>query len=78
MGVLQKWGNSLGVRVPKGFADQLGLGEGAEVDITLRDGAIMIRPAQRHYVLSELLAHCRPEKRPEPVDWTPAAGRKIL
>jgi antitoxin MazE len=78
MGVLQKWGNSLGVRVPKGFADQLGLSEGAEIDVAIQDGAIVIRPARKTYVLADLLAGCRPEQRPEPVDWGPDVGREFL
>jgi antitoxin MazE len=78
MSVLQKWGNSLGVRVPKGFADQLGLGEGAEIDLAIQDGAIVIRPARKSYALAELLAACRPDLRPEPIDWGPDVGGEVL
>ncbi len=41
---VQKWGHSLAVRLPKSFADGLGLGEGAPADMTLEDGAIVVRP----------------------------------
>jgi antitoxin MazE len=78
MATLQKWGNSLGVRVPKGFTDQLGLGEGAEIDLAVHDGAIVIRPARKRYALADLLADCRPERRPEPIDWGPDVGGEVL
>jgi antitoxin MazE len=41
---IQKWGNSLGVRLPKTVIDQLRLREGSEVDIRERDAQIMIAP----------------------------------
>ena len=78
MGTMQKWGNSLGIRVPKGFADQLGLDAGTEVDLAIEDGAIVIRPARKTYDLADLLAACRPEQRPEPIDWGADVGRDIL
>ena len=41
---IQKWGNSLGVRLPKSFAEELGLGNGSPIEMSLEDGAIVIRP----------------------------------
>jgi antitoxin MazE len=41
---VQKWGNSLAVRLPKSFADGLGLGEGSPADLTLEEGAIVVKP----------------------------------
>ena len=40
---IQKWGNSLAVRLPKSFADVLGLGEGSPAEMTLEDGAIVVK-----------------------------------
>lgn len=31
---VQKWGNSLGVRIPRGLAEQIGLGAGTEVSLS--------------------------------------------
>ncbi len=39
----QKWGNSLAVRIPKSFADEMGIGTNAPVDMTLEEGALTIR-----------------------------------
>lgn len=41
------WGNSLAIRIPKPFAIQSGMMEGAEVTITLRDHEIVISKAQK-------------------------------
>ena len=42
---MQKWGNSLGVRIPRGLADELGLGAGTEISLTAKDGELVLRPA---------------------------------
>ena len=36
IGRLQRWGNSLAVRIPKDEVERLGLGEGSTVDVNLR------------------------------------------
>ncbi|MBS0274049.1 MAG: AbrB/MazE/SpoVT family DNA-binding domain-containing protein [Proteobacteria bacterium] len=60
---LSKWGNSLGLRVPRDVAAQTGLTEGSAVDIEARDdGSIIIRKAKRRYTLEELVAGMTPDK----------------
>ncbi len=76
--MIQKWGNSLGVRVPKAFADQLGLHDGAEIEISLRGGEIVIVPVRKTYALADLLAACQPDNRPDPIDWGDDIGREVL
>jgi antitoxin MazE len=45
---LAKWGNSLGVRVPREVAARAGLSEGARIDIEgFTDGRIVITPSRR-------------------------------
>ena len=73
---LQKWGNSVGVRLPKPMLAQLGLAEGAQVDVLLEGDHLVIRPARLK--LADLLARCTPASRPEPVDWGPDVGREII
>jgi antitoxin MazE len=57
---VQKWGNSLGVRIPKGVAAQVNLTDGTEVEFETAGGVLTIRPARRRrrtkYKLSDLLA----------------------
>lgn len=45
-GHIQKWGNSLGLRIPMQLAKQLGLHEGSLVVIEIEDDRIIIRPTK--------------------------------
>ena len=40
---VQKWGNSLGLRIPKSFAEQAGVEAGSEVDLSVEDGELIVR-----------------------------------
>jgi antitoxin MazE len=53
---VQKWGNSLALRIPKAFAADLGLAQDSPVDLSLEDGILVIRPSSiQRYELSSLL-----------------------
>ena len=73
---LQKWGNSVGVRLPKPMLEQVSLKEGAQVEIVVEGDRLVIRRARLK--LADLLAHCKPENRPETIDWGPPVGREPL
>jgi antitoxin MazE len=54
---VQKWGNSLGVRIPRGLAKEVGLGAGTEVSLSARDGELVLKPSvPRRLRLADLLA----------------------
>jgi antitoxin MazE len=56
-GTVQKWGNSLALRIPKTAADDVGLSEGTDVLIDVCNGRLIVTPAHRSkYSLAELLA----------------------
>ncbi len=73
---LDRWGNSLGVRLPKAIAESAGLREGDRVEISFEDSAVVIRPAKPHYTLEELVAGITPENLHPETDWGPAVGRE--
>jgi antitoxin MazE len=53
---IQRWGNSLGLRIPRSFAEEAGVEAGSQVDLSMRDGDLIVRAAKRRtYRLSELL-----------------------
>lgn len=52
---IQKWGNSLGVRIPKTVIEKLNLTENSEVEIEHKNGAIVIFPVKKKYSLDALL-----------------------
>ena len=71
-----KWGNSLAVRIPKTYAKELGLEEGAELEVTRVNGGLLLRQRKREYTLAELLAQIRPENIHGETDWGPPVGRE--
>ena len=73
-----KWGNSLGVRVPKEVAAEVGLTEGAAVTIVAEGGRIVISPSLARYRLEDLLIGMTPEAMHKAFDWGPDVGREIV
>lgn len=53
---IQKWGNSLGIRIPKSVIEKANLDENSEVEIENKDGAIIIFPRQKKVSLENLLS----------------------
>ena len=54
---IQKWGNSLAVRIPKAFADEMNLAESSSIKMMLKDGALIIIPNNEpQWNLEKLLA----------------------
>lgn len=52
---IQKWGNSLGVRIPKTIIEKVNLSENSEVEIESKNGTIVIFPTKKEYSLDTLL-----------------------
>ena len=53
---IQKWGNSLALRIPKSFALSVNIKQNELVDLSIEKGKIVIMPiAQKEYSLEELL-----------------------
>lgn len=76
---VQKWGNSLGVRVPRGLAEEVGLGAGTEVILTARDGELVVKPAvPARLRLDDLLAQVSAENIHSSIDTGMPVGMEIL
>jgi antitoxin MazE len=53
---VQKWGNSLALRIPNSFIKDTGLTNGSDVDVSVQDGMIVVRPEKNNKkILDELL-----------------------
>lgn len=82
-GQISRWGNSLGVRIPKEVANRVGLSDGAQVEIEARQGQVVISPIKPRlrYTLEELVVGVTPEEAhasSAEVDWGPDVGREII
>jgi antitoxin MazE len=53
---VQKWGNSLALRIPHSFAVQVKVAAGTAVDIAVERDQLVVRPIRQRYRLRELLA----------------------
>jgi antitoxin MazE len=74
---ISKWGNSLAVRLPKPFVEELGLREGSEVELVVRGGQLILTAANREYALEELVDGITKENRHQESDWGRPKGREI-
>ncbi|HMA77224.1 MAG TPA: AbrB/MazE/SpoVT family DNA-binding domain-containing protein [Candidatus Krumholzibacteriaceae bacterium] len=73
-----KWGNSLGLRIPKSFAKEAGVEEGSKVDISLESGSLVIKPVRpAKYRLSDLLSEVREDNIHEEISTGDAVGREV-
>jgi antitoxin MazE len=74
---LSKWGNSLGLRLPKSVAREAQVDEGDTVDVSVDNGAIVIRPSRPRYSLQELVRRITPTNRHDENDWGGQAGNEV-
>ncbi|MBK9305130.1 MAG: endoribonuclease MazF [bacterium] len=76
---IQKWGNSLALRIPKPFAQEIRARQGSEVDVALVEGKLVVSPVEQEAPnLEELLAGVTRENLPAAVDFGPPVGRGDL
>ncbi|OGO58926.1 MAG: multidrug transporter MatE [Chloroflexi bacterium RBG_19FT_COMBO_47_15] len=74
---VQKWGNSLALRIPKSFATEVGLHRETSVEISLADGKLIIAPvAKPKLTLKQLLSKVTEENLHHEVDTGPAVGNE--
>ena len=73
-----RWGNSLGLRIPKDIAEQAGLHAGSRVEVMAENGRVVVSPARPKYVLVDLLKDMTPDAMREAFDWGPDVGREIV
>ena len=70
---IAKWGNSLGLRLPKSVALEAQVGEG-DRRLSVKNGAIVVRPNRPTYSLKQLVAKITPRNRHNESDWGTPVG----
>lgn len=79
--IAQKWGNSLGIRIPKEAADRLGIDQGSEMVLNVigSENIITLKPkkSKKKYTLEELISQITPENRHKEIDFG-TEGRELI
>ena len=74
---IQKWGNSLAVRLPKETLRRLRIKEGAKVDVGTDQRRIIIKPTPKQKpTLREIVGAITSENRYEKIDWGNSVGKE--
>jgi antitoxin MazE len=75
---VQKWGNSLALRIPKSFAAEIGLAENVAVDMCVAEGRLVVqaRPEEPLH-LADLLRGVTAENLHGEWETGPAAGKEV-
>lgn len=74
---ISKWGNSLAIRIPKALGGEIDLSDGAEVELKVRDGSLIITPVSSNYQLEDLVRGITPENRHRETDWGAPEGAEV-
>ncbi|MEN4964125.1 AbrB/MazE/SpoVT family DNA-binding domain-containing protein [Brucella intermedia] len=74
-----KWGNSLALRIPNAFAREIDVKEGAKVELSVIEGAIILRPVEEPAVfdLDTLLSGITEENLHSEVATGPSVGNEF-
>ena len=79
--LIKKWGNSLALRIPKSYAKEIKLEDGAAVEIKIEENKIVILPKRKRekkYSLKELVSRITEENRYDEIDFGPPLGKEIF
>ena len=71
---INKWGNSLALRIPKSVADDARIGVGSELELRVDAGRIIATPLRRSPTLAEFVERITPENRHGEISIGPRRG----
>lgn len=75
---VQKWGNSLALRIPSSMAKDVHLHQGSVVNVAVIENKIVVQSkGQRKYSLSQLLKAVKKNNLHSEHDWGKAAGQEV-
>jgi len=75
---VQRWGNSLAIRIPKPFALEIGLEQNTLVIVTISEGKLLLEPiVEPKYTLEQLLAEVTEDNLHHEVDTGEAVGNEV-
>ena len=75
---IQKWGNSLALRIPKAFGKELGIAEATPVEICIDKSTLTVKPKKtKKPALKQLLAMITEKNRHTAIETGPAVGKEV-
>lgn len=77
---VQRWGNSQGLRFSREVLRRARISVGDEVEVTARDGAIVVKPSHEvrgKYDLRDLVSKMPRSYKPSEEDWGSATGKEV-
>ena len=77
---VQRWGNSQGLRFSKAILEEARIAVGDEVEVTVHEGAIMVRPGSNvraKFELTELVSELPAKYRVSEEDWGTPSGNEV-
>ena len=74
---IQKWGNSLALRIPKSFAAHSKIEQGSVVDLSLDNGRMIVEAREQDYSLEELLARVTKANLHSEIDFGAPVGKEV-
>jgi len=75
--IVQKWGNSLALRIPSSVAKDIRLRRGSEVELAVEEGRLIVKPAKKRKAgLAQLLKGVTKDNRHTEQDWGAPVGRE--
>jgi antitoxin MazE len=74
---IQKWGNSLALRIPKSFAIESKVKQGSTVEVSLEQGKIIVAPVtEPEFTLEDLLSKVTKRNLHREIDTGAAIGKE--
>ena len=75
---VQKWGNSLALRIPNSLAKDINVHRGSQVDVIVVDGSMIVNPTKlKKYSLSLLLKGISKSNIHSESDWGTSQGKEV-
>lgn len=77
--IIQKWGNSLAIRIPKSFASQTKINKGTKVDLLIKNNQLVISPIIKDkYSLDAFLSEITESNIHDEVDFGEPIGKELI
>ncbi|MET3506957.1 AbrB/MazE/SpoVT family DNA-binding domain-containing protein [Halalkalibacter oceani] len=66
---VQKWGNSLAIRIPKHVAEQIEIEQGSEIELHVENDTLTVKAKKEKVTLDGLLSKVTEENRHQEIDF---------